>query len=747
MSNRTPLAPRRSGTPLKRVKYENQVGTARVTWIVMRLKYAGNCIHCGQDMPPGRMAEWNQGIGVRHEMCAWNYEKSQKAKENLFRAALVDDPEGFQKFTKMAKQAFESQPYNETMLSQMADYLFDTYEYESAIKVYAQISKKNPKSVYALVSMGAAYIRLEQFEKGKRCYLKALKIKPGDEEILDKLQRLYYRMGNYKKSITILRKLSIKSIDSQEKLAVTYYHTGEYEKAVKENTLMLDFLDGARGKYPFSFVSALIRQHNYLVAIIRNETREREALKKINRYMKEKPEMFVKSIMIHFYNTYNKLDEANRIYREFLKLEIKSDYDLFSMIQVHLSQKNYQNVIKICEENIKNQTLRYHLQYTLANTFSEIKQYTKSNNVIAQMFAESENPEVPLDSEMMMLLAKNLEKMGDKRRALATLDKAAGLHDSTDALREIVRKLRKTENPKKILPYIEKLHKIEPKNFTISMEYVSVLIDTQSYQKALNIILKIEKEENLGKEDKSILLLKKAVCLFHIGETVLAHEIFKDLVMQDRKFKDALDGVALTSIKLGKRKLGLKAIREAEKIASSETLQDDQSNFPPTRVLPKSERILRKRKNVVTKPSFRYNPDKKIADMSVVKTAVNAVCALLNSKGGVLRIGITGKTPTGIAHDLKLFGKNERTNEIFEQYIRKIVGQRLSESQIGNFLSITFPKIKSNVICEINVPFSNVPVYVKTRNKDEEFYVVKNNVSTRLSPRQQIKYIKENFEE
>ena len=48
---------------------------------------------------------------------------------------------------------------------------------------------------------------------------------------------------------------------------------------------------------------------------------------------------------------------------------------------------------------------------------------------------------------------------------------------------------------------------------------------------------------------------------------------------------------------------------------------------------------------------------------------------------------------------------------------------------------------------EINVPFSNVPVYVKTRNKDEEFYVVKNNISTRLSPRQQIKYIKENFEE
>ena len=59
-------------------------------------------------MPPGRMAEWNQGIGVRHEMCAWAYEKNQKARENLFRAALVDDPEGFQKFNSLLKEIYEN---------------------------------------------------------------------------------------------------------------------------------------------------------------------------------------------------------------------------------------------------------------------------------------------------------------------------------------------------------------------------------------------------------------------------------------------------------------------------------------------------------------------------------------------------------------------------------------------------------------------------------------------------------------
>ena len=95
---------------------------------------------------------------------------------------------------------------------------------------------------------------------------------------------------------------------------------------------------------------------------------------------------------------------------------------------------------------------------------------------------------------------------------------------------------------------------------------------------------------------------------------------------------------------------------------------------------------------------------------------------------------------------MKLFGKKQRNNDDFEEYIRNTVSQRLSEPKTGQFLEITFPKIKSHIICEINVPFSNVPMYVKSRNKDEEFYVIDNNISIRLTPKQQIKYIKNNFE-
>ena len=37
------------------------------------------------------------------------------------------------------------------------------------------------------------------------------------------------------------------------------------------------------------------------------------------------------------------------------------------------------------------------------------------------------------------------------------------------------------------------------------------------------------------------LRLKKATCLFHIGDVDTADEIFKDLVKKDKKLKDALE--------------------------------------------------------------------------------------------------------------------------------------------------------------------------------------------------------------
>ena len=767
MTDNSPLASRKQGIALKTTNYENQVGTATLTWILIRIKYDGTCIHCEETIPKNSLAEWHNGIGVRHEKCAKQYEASEKYKRFVYDAALIEDAENFQKYLDLA---FETQPYNENQLSRYAGYLFDTYEFESAITFYDLILKKRPETVYAIVSKGAAYARLGKDEKAKKCYNLALKLQPLDTEVLDRLQRIHFRNGNYKKSIKILKQLSsmylgtFSFITYQKKLVETYYHIGEFENAIKANERILKLInklygkrldfnivggnDGEMKSWAIENINALNTKRSCLISIMQNETIEKNALKKINQYIKNEPERFIKSIMFVFYKTFDKSTEANKIWNEVLNMKITYDYDIFYALNIYKAQENNTKIIELCKKYRHNKTLKFHLGFNLAIAYADEKKYHESNKIITKLIEINQEEQNPPDPELLELMAKNWEKIGDKKMTLGTLELSAKLHDSTDSLRKIIKNLRKPGDAEKTLPYLKKLYQLESDNFTIVIEYVSALIETKSYDDALDIIVKIEAEQELSQDDSSVLLVKKATCLFHLGDTITAHEIFTDLVIQDKKFKDALDGVALTSIKLGKRALGLKAIKESEKIASSlDSVQKDDEESRSIRIPRKSERALSEPKNVITKPTFRFNPDKKIADVSIVKTAVNAICALFNSKGGVLRIGMSNENTIGIQPDLKLFGKKERNNEGFEQYIRKIVGQRLSESQTGKFLSITFPKIKSNVICEINVPFSNVPVYVKTRNKDEEFYVIQNKVSTRLSPRQQVKYIKENFEE
>ena len=113
--------------------------------------------------------------------------------------------------------------------------------------------------------------------------------------------------------------------------------------------------------------------------------------------------------------------------------------------------------------------------------------------------------------------------------------------------------------------------------------------------------------------------------------------------------------------------------------------------------------------------------------------------------GGVLQIGFVDGKPIGLFNDLKLFPKKKRTYEEFEKNLREILHDRLSDHSISNAVRITFPKIHSITVCEMFIPKSSIPVYVITKNKDEEFYVRQKKELVRLSPKEQKEYIDDNF--
>ena len=94
---------------------------------------------------------------------------------------------------------------------------------------------------------------------------------------------------------------------------------------------------------------------------------------------------------------------------------------------------------------------------------------------------------------------------------------------------------------------------------------------------------------------------------------------------------------------------------------------------------------------------------------------------------------------------IKLLPKKKRNHEEFEKKLRETLQKRLSVSNISSDVRITFPKTHSVYVCEMFIPKSSIPVYVITKNKDEEFYVRQKKELVRLSPREQKEYIDDNF--
>ena len=60
--DKSPLANRRTGIPLKSTVYEGQLGSASIRWILHRTKSEGGCIHCNKTIPKNSRAAQNSSL-------------------------------------------------------------------------------------------------------------------------------------------------------------------------------------------------------------------------------------------------------------------------------------------------------------------------------------------------------------------------------------------------------------------------------------------------------------------------------------------------------------------------------------------------------------------------------------------------------------------------------------------------------------------------------------------------------------
>jgi len=702
---------------------------------------------CEKIIRVGEKAEWFKGVGIRHIPCGKIAEQIEELKQKAFEATIQGNPDAA---SKHVQKILDIQP-NEKELYNLAHSLYDQRDYEGAIMLYDKILKNNPNNIDTLMSKASALRYRKKYPEAMRIYNKILKIQPKHIDALWCKAFMYsYEIRDHKKAIPILKKIlkiAPKTSNTIVDAAFKFAACGEYAHAIKLANETLD-------KSP-DIIGARMNKLYWLISLMQEQKTEKDALAIINKYLKNDPKFFVYLLKYRFYIRAEKIDSAKEVYIKIINEEPETDVDRVIKSNTLALSNDHEATIKFCKDNEDREELFAHLQITKANAYKNQGNLVKALETFKRVQLYYDEIE-SADTFVLRRMASIWEELGNEKNALIFYKQILKF-DSEDReiLVKVVHLLKKNHRIDELFSYLERMHMLWPNNNNFTMEYANALMRKNEYPKALALYTQIAEQDNLNDktyDDAIIASLKMGECVLKMGDPNTAYKIFHELVKGDNKFKEAWDGLAIAATELGKRSEAEKAIKKAANLEEYEFARDTIEperieGIPLAPISPKGtqERTISKGKNVIQKPTFRYNPTTKMADNGVEKTLVSNVDSLLNGDGGVVHIGITEKKPTGIFNDLKLFPKKKRTQEEFEKKLRETLQNRLSDSHIGRTIRVTFPKTHSVTICEIFVQRSSVPIFVITKNKDEEFYVRENGKLVRLSPRKQSEYIKEHF--
>ena len=134
------------------------------------------------------------------------------------------------------------------------------------------------------------------------------------------------------------------------------------------------------------------------------------------------------------------------------------------------------------------------------------------------------------------------------------------------------------------------------------------------------------------------------------------------------------------------------------------------------------------------KASFKYDINEKKVSKSLTHLISIAVCAFLNSRGGILFIGVADNGNIyGLIYDLKYCFKNI---DIFQQEIAKTIRKDLGGAGISYRMEIE--KIDHQQICIIEVDPSEDPIFFQ----NHDYYVRKGSSNQKLTSKETYEYIK-----
>ena len=134
--------------------------------------------------------------------------------------------------------------------------------------------------------------------------------------------------------------------------------------------------------------------------------------------------------------------------------------------------------------------------------------------------------------------------------------------------------------------------------------------------------------------------------------------------------------------------------------------------------------------NLEFKSTFRWDTRQNTVNKVLEKSVMKTIAAFLNSQGGHLVMGVgDNKTIVGLAADYGSLIKKDADGfeNHFTQVFRNMIG-----AEFRQFVKLNWSQADGKECCVVSVSPSQKPVYLKSDNSGEEFYIRTGNGTTSL---------------
>jgi hypothetical protein len=143
--------------------------------------------------------------------------------------------------------------------------------------------------------------------------------------------------------------------------------------------------------------------------------------------------------------------------------------------------------------------------------------------------------------------------------------------------------------------------------------------------------------------------------------------------------------------------------------------------------------------NLEFKSTFRTNLHTNEIDRKIEYSVLKTIAALINSKGGILLIGINdSKEIIGIEKD------NFENSDKLSLHITNVIKTRLGKNTLP-LINYKFIDIDNKTILKIECKKGDKPIFLKSQDNEEEFYIRAGPSSVQINGSELIEYIENNF--